>query len=162
MDEFNTQLISFNNNDFTLELLDRYSQYLLYINNSVFKATIHIIDNNNNHIEFLTSHKAIIPLDYDFIDPITWSQHYMYYNINLSQFINGNVKLYQIIEENDFDFLPISPINISATSRRSPSPISFIPIKPKRRTGGNKKSKKSKKSIKKYKRNKRKSLKILK
>lgn len=163
MDEFNTQLIPFHNNDFSLELLDRYSQYLLYINNSVLKATIHTI--YNNHIEFLTSHKAIIPLDYDFIDPITWSQHYMYYNINLSQFINGNVKLYQIIEENDFNFLPISPINISPTSRRSPSPASFVPIKPTRRTGGKKKSKKSKNTIKKYKRNKRnkrKSLKTLK
>ena len=169
MDEFNTQLITFHNNDFSLELLDHFSQYLLFFNNSVFKATIHII--NNNYIEFLTSHKAIIPIDYDFIDTITWHQHDMYYNINLSQFINGNVKLYKIIQ-NDINFFPI---NISPISRRSPSPTSFIPIKHKRTDGGKKKYKKYKKyknTIKKYKKYKkykntikkykRKSLKILK
>jgi hypothetical protein len=168
MDDFNTQLITFHNNDFSLELLDNLSQYLLFFNNNntVYKATIHII--NNNYIEFLTSHKAIIPIDYDFIDTITWHPHNMYYNINLSQFINDNVKLYKIIQ-NDINFFPISPVNIGPISRRTPSPASIIsPIKHKRTDGGNKKYKKYKKyknTIKKYKRNKRnkrKSLKILK
>lgn len=160
MDEFNTELMTFHNNDFSFELLNQFSQYLLFFNNSVFKATIHII--NNSDIEFLTTHKAIIPIEYDFIDPITWYQHDMYYNINQSQLINGNVKLYQIIQ-NDIDFLPISPINISSPiSRRSPSPSHFIPIKPKRTTGGKKKSKNTIKKLKKYKKYKKKSLKILK